>query len=484
MKILITGATGYIGGLLVPELLDKGHDLRVLVRDPSRLNGRIWNKQVEIVTGDVLDRDSLQPALQDVHTAYYLIHSMKSGVDFHQRDREAAHNFGQVAKQTGVQRIVYLGGLGDTAKSLSPHLRSRQQTGEILNQFGVQVLEFRAGVIVGPGSLSFEMIRYLTERVPIMICPRWVFTKAQPLSVRDVLAYLLSALELPSNESQIIEIGGPEVLSYGDMLRGYASVRELRRWILPVPVLSPALSSYWVHWVTPIPANIARPLIEGLKNEVILQDDKATQLFPAIKPISYHRAVEIALGKLEQAQVETAWSDSLASSLDDRKPVQLTTQEGLIIERREILTSSGPETLYQRFTSLGGSTGWLYANWAWRLRGILDRMVGGVGFRRGRRHPRELRVGDALDFWRVEKLVPGHMLRLRAEMKLPGKAWLQFETHPDEKGSTSLIQTAYFAPKGLLGFLYWYVLYPIHRLIFSGLVKAIAQQNKFVEEFK
>jgi len=479
--VLITGATGYVGGRLLPRLLEAGYRVRCLARDPARLEGRPWLEQVEVVEGDVLEPETLPAAMQGVDAAYYLIHSMSGSADFHERDLSAAGNFGDAAKVAGVQQIVYLGGLGDPDADLSQHLRSRQKTGEALREAGVPVTEFRAAIIVGSGSVSFEMIRYLTERIPVMICPQWVYTRVQPISIRNVLEYLIAALETPESRGEIIEIGGTDVLTYGDMMMGYAEVRGLRRVLLPVPVLTPRLSSHWVHWMTPIPADIARPLIEGLRNEVIVRDDKAHRLFPTIQPMDYQASVRLALTNLEASEVETAWSDALVTSQGDISPVVLTTQDGMIIEQRQRLVQATPAVVYRAFAGLGGERGWLYANWAWRLRGVMDRLIGGVGLRRGRRHPSEVRVGDVLDFWRVEAVEPGRMLRLRAEMKVPGDAWLQFEIGPQSQGETLLLQTAFFAPKGLLGFLYWYVLYPIHGLIFSGMIRNLARQ---AEEYR
>jgi uncharacterized protein YbjT (DUF2867 family) len=476
--VLITGATGYVGGRLVPRLLEAGYRVRCLVRDPSRLEGRPWLEQVEIVQGDVLKPETLPAAMAGAESAYYLIHSMSGSADFHRRDLAAARNFGKAAKDAGVGRIIYLGGLGDPHADLSQHLRSRQQTGEALLEAGVPVTRFRAAIIVGSGSVSFEMIRYLTERIPVMICPRWVFTRVQPIGVQDVLEYLVAALETPESVGQIIEIGGADVLTYGDMMLGYARVRGLRRFLLSVPVLTPRLSSYWVHWMTPIPAEIARPLIEGLRNEVVVQDDAARRLFPHIQPMDYQTAVHLALAHLDAGQVETAWSDALVTSRGDIPPVVLTIRDGMIVEKRRQVVQAPAATVYRAFSALGGEQGWLYANWAWRLRGIVDRMLGGVGFRGGRRHPYEVRAGDALDFWRVEVVEPGRLLRLRAEMKVPGDAWLQFEVQPRAKEETLLVQTAFFAPKGLFGFLYWYLLYPIHGLIFSGLVRNLARRSE------
>ncbi len=476
--VLVTGVTGYVGGRLVPKLLEAGYRVRVLARDPSRLQGRPWLDQVEVFQGDVLKPETLSPAMQGISAAYYLIHSMMSGEDFHQRDMQAARNFANAAQSQHLKRIIYLGGLGDPESQLSDHLRSRQNTGSALRSSGVNVIEFRAGVIVGAGSASFEMIRYLTERVPVMICPQWVFTRTQPISIGNVLDYLIAAIEHEIDEDLVLEIGGPEILTYGDMLRGYAEARGLSRWIIPVPVLTPRLSSYWVHWVTPIPAALARPLIEGLRNEVIVRDDKAREYFPSIEPISFDKAVDEALLSLEASDVESAWSDALSTNLGDTSPVHLTNQEGMIVERRVCDTDTTPEQAYRAFTSLGGERGWLYANWIWQLRGVIDRINGGVGFRRGRRDPNELRVGDALDFWRVEQLDHNHKMLLRAEMKLPGRGWLQFEAHPIQNGKTRIIQTAFFAPKGLFGTIYWYALYPVHALVFSGLIQEVAVMAK------
>ena len=476
--ILVTGATGYVGGRLVPRLLQAGYRVRVLVRDPKRLEGRFWLNNVNVVKGDVYKPDSLDEAMSGVYAAYYLIHSMSGSDDFHQLDLIGSRNFGQIANKTGVQRIIYLGGLGDPQSSLSNHLRSRQQTGDELRNSGVSVTEFRAAVIVGSGSLSFEMIRYLTERVPLMICPRWVFTRIQPISIDDVLDYLVQSLQVDASRDKIIEIGGSDVQTYGDMMLIYANVRGLRRYLIPVPVLTPRLSSYWVHWVTPIPAKIARPLIEGLKNEVIVRSDIAALLFPNIKPIGYEAAVRLALQNLESDIVETVWHDALASSLGQIPPVYLTTEQGLIIERREYPVKAPIEKVFTTICGLGGERGWLYFDVAWKLRGALDRIIGGVGMRRGRRHPDEVRVGDAIDFWRVEALVPDRLLRLRAEMIVPGKAWLQFEVVPQSDSETTIIQTAFFEPKGLLGVMYWYGLYPIHALIFAGMIKQIAEKSQ------
>lgn len=472
--MLVTGATGYIGGRLVPRLLDMGFRVRCLVRDPSRLEGRPWHGAVEVAAGDVLQPETLVRAMQGVEVAYYLIHSLGAGAKFSERDLLSARNFSETARDCGVARIVYLGGLAQESPELSEHLRSRQQTGDALRASGVPVTEFRAGVIVGSGSVSFEIIRYLTERLPVMICPRWVYTRTQPIGIRDVLDYLAAALENTASTGRIIEIGGADIVTYGDMMMIYAEVRELRRWLVPVPVLTPRLSSLWVNLVTPIPSNIARPLVEGLRNENIVRDQSAAELFPAVRPAGYRTSVKRALDRLQASNIETTWSDALGTSLRDVAPVILTTHEGMIVERRQRVVRTSPSESFKVFMGLGGKRGWLASNWAWKIRGFADRMIGGIGMRRGRRHADELRVGDALDFWRVEAVEADRLLRLRAEMKVPGQAWLQFQATPLEGGGTLLSQSAFFAPRGLAGWLYWYALYPVHKIIFSGLIDEIA----------
>lgn len=475
--ILVTGATGYVGGRLVPALLDSGFRVRILVRDKDRIQGRSWQGSVEVFEGDVLQPETLLPAMEGVHAAYYMIHSMMDSPDFHQRDLTAARNFGKAAKDSNVQRIIYLGGLGESEADLSQHLRSRHQTGDALRESGVPVTEFRAAIIVGSGSVSFEMIRYLTERLPVMICPQWVYTKVQPIGIRNVLDYLVLALDTPESIGKIIEIGGEDVLTYGEMMQQYAVVRGLKRWLLPVPVLTPRLSSHWVHWITPIPKEIAQPLIDGLRNEVIIRNEIASNIFPQIEPMDYKDAVKLALDRLEAGQIESRWSDALASSQGDGSSILLATKEGMIIERRQKSVAAPPVDIYKAFASLGGEQGWLYMDWAWQIRGYIDRVFGGVGLRRGRRNPLEVRVGEALDFWRVEAIEYPKLLRLRAEMKVPGDAWLQFDVLPQGQFKSHLIQTAYFAPKGLAGFLYWYLLYPIHSLVFSGMINQLAERS-------
>jgi uncharacterized protein YbjT (DUF2867 family) len=474
--VLVTGATGYVGGRLVPRLLAAGYPVRVMVRDATRLGARDWLGRVEVAEGDVTRPDSLAPALKDVKIAYYLVHSMAGGRGFEETDVRAAEDFALAAHAAGVVRIIYLGGLGDPAQHLSSHLRSRQETAVALRKAGIPVTEFRAAVIVGSGSVSFEMIRYLTERVPLMVCPRWVYTRIQPIGIEDALQYLVEAIAKAETAGAVVEIGGANVLSYAEMMLGYARIRGLRRLLLPTPVLSPRLSSYWVHWVTPIPASIARPLIEGLRSEVVLRDDSAARLFPEIHPASYEAAVRLALRDLGERKVETNWCGAMVSNPGVSAPVCLVSTEGMIVERRERLVQASAATVYQVFVGLGGDRGWLALDWTWKLRGLVDRILGGVGFRRGRRDPDDLRVGDALDFWRVESVEPGRLLRLRAEMKVPGLAWLEFEADRGDDAPTLLRQTAFFAPRGIVGLAYWWLLYPVHALLFSLLARRIARR--------
>jgi uncharacterized protein YbjT (DUF2867 family)/uncharacterized protein YndB with AHSA1/START domain len=445
-----------------------------MARDPSRLAGRPW-PGVEVVAGDALDPASLDRALAGMDAAYYLIHSLAAGeAGFEALDRSAAHNFGEAARRSGTRQVIYLGGLGERDAGLSKHLRSRHETGEALRAGGTPVTEFRAAVIVGSGSLSFEMIRYLTERVPVMITPRWVKTRCQPIAVDDVIAYLVAALGNPEAVGRVFEIGGPEVLTYGDMMLGYAHTRGLRRWLVAVPVLTPRLSSYWVDLVTPIPKAYARTLVEGMRSEVVVHDDSAARVF-GIPATPYSEAVRLALENIERGEVETNWAGSFPSSPRE-VGVSVEEREGRVFERRTETIDAPADRVFAVFTGIGGRRGWYAANLLWRLRGALDRVGGGVGMRRGRRHPDELRPGDALDFWRVESVEPGRSLRLRAEMKVPGRAWLVFEVRTEGEDRSRLVQTAVFEPRGLLGALYWYALYPVHQIVFSGMAKGIRRR--------
>ncbi len=476
--ILVTGATGYVGGRLVRRLVESGYKVRVLVRDKTRLQGKPWAEKVEIVEGDALKADKLPAAMENVEYAYYLIHSMTDTADFPQRDIIAARTFGAVAKACGVKRIIYLGGLGDPNTKLSKHLKSRQETGKALAEAGVPVTEFRAAIIVGSGSVSFEMIRYLTERLPILICPLWMSTKIQPIAIRNVLSYLIAAISTPQSAGKIIEIGGPNVLTYGELILGYAKVKGLKRKLINIPFWNEQIYAHLISLITPIPLNIARPLIAGLRNEVIVRTDTAKKLFPYIQLIDYYTAVRLALAKTDSCEVETAWSDSLVYTQGDKVPKRLVDQEGMLSYRRQHIVNAPPEMVFNVITSLGGNKGWLYADWTWEIRGFIDRLLGGIGTRRGRRDPQELNVGDAVDFFRVEAIEKNRRLLLRTEMKNPGNGWLQFEIQPLKDGNTKLIQSALFEPKGLPGLAYWYLLLPIHELIFAGLVRELDRLAK------
>lgn len=478
-KILVTGATGYIGGRLVPNLLAAGYSVRCLVRDADRLRAKEWHADVEIVVADALDPESLPPAMEGCDVAYYLIHSMASSErGFEDRDRRAAENFGRAASRTGIEHIVYLGGLGDPEKGMSDHLESRQETGRFLAASGVPTTEFRAAIIVGSGSVSFEMIRYLTERLPIMITPSWVDTRVQPIAVRDVIAYLTQAAERQPDDHRIVEIGGPDIFTYRGLMEVYAEVRGLRRFMIPTPVLSPELSSYWINIVTPIPASIARPLVRGLTSEVVVGNPEPAKSLFDVQPVSYETAVKLALDRTRQGAVETLWSGSL-SAVPRGTPAaaELTDTEGMLVDRQVVQIDSSPAETFRAVSRIGGDEGWYAFDWLWKLRGTLDHLLGGVGMRRGRRDPNELLPGDTVDFWRVESVDEPHHLQLRAEMKLPGRAWLRFDIQPADEG-TELQQTAFFEPKGLFGYLYWWSVYPLHAILFPRMIASIAERVK------
>jgi len=478
--ILVTGATGYVGGRLVPRLLDAGYRVRCLVRDPARLYGRPWHKRVEIVEGNAMERASLEAAFKGVHSAYYLIHGMQGGKPNAEHDLQMARNFIAAADEQGVQRVIYLGELVDPSARLSPYLRSRHETGYLLRQSRIPVTEFRAGMIIGSGSALFEMIRYLAEREPVPVCPAWFFSLAQPVAISDVLQYLVEALRVPESAGRTIEIGGPTRLTYADMLLGYAAERGLKRRLIRTPFNAPRLSAYWVHMVTPIHWRTVLPLIEGLRASLVVHDDEARKLFPHIKPRDYQQAVRAALGRVLSDVVETSWSDALVNSAGDTRPYKFAVEEGMMIERRSLVLEVPTAAAFRAYCGVGGARGWLFMDWAWALRGWMDKAIGGVGIRRGRRHPDEIRAGESLDFWRVEAVEKDHLLRLRAEMLVPGKAWLEFESTPLPQAETLLVQTAYFAPRGVLGFMYWYLMWPFHAFLFDGLIRQIAARARML----
>jgi len=471
--ILLSGATGYVGGRLLRALTARGHRVRCLARRPESLVSRV-PAGTEVVAGDCLRRETLDPALANVHTAYYLVHSMAAGAAFEEQDRLAARNFGEAARAAGVRKIVYLGGLGKEGAGLSSHLRSRQETGDVLRaSSGVPVVELRASVVIGSGSLSFELIRSLVERLPVMVCPRWVETKAQPIAIEDLVAYLLAALDLDPAEGLTVEIGGADQVTYGDLMREYAAQRGLRRWLVPVPVLTPRLSSLWLGLTTPVYARVGRKLIEGVRNPTVVRDDAARRLFPAIAPMGLRRAIERALANEDEELAATRWSDALSSAGTAPGGYGGLRVGPRLVDSRATRVRATAVEAYAPIRRIGGASGWYYADVLWRLRGFLDLLVGGVGVRRGRRHPDLLAVGDAHDFWRVEAFEPDRRLRLAAEMKVPGRAWLEFEVKEDEAGTT-IRQTAEFDPAGLAGLLDWYGIYPLHLLVFRGMLRGIA----------
>ncbi len=470
--ILVTGATGYVGGRLATALERAGHRVRCLARRPETLHGRVA-ATTEVVGGDCLDPATMRGALEGVDTAYYLVHSMGSTTDFSSLDRRAARNFGYAARAAGVRRIVYLGGLGEPGDDLSLHLKSRHETGEILRESGVPVVEFRASVIIGSGSLSFEMVRALVERLPVMICPKWVSVASQPIAIEDVIAYLMAALDLPEGASGIYEIGGPDVVSYGDIMREYARQRGLRRWLIPVPVLTPRLSSLWLGLVTPLYARVGRKLIDSLRNPTTVGSDQAGHAFP-IRPLSLRDAITRAISLEDAKHAATRWSDALSSAGTLPRSwggVRFGTR---IVDSKAVTVNAPPAEAFAPVRRIGGSRGWYYGDLLWRVRGFLDLLVGGIGMRRGRRDPEIPHPGDTLDCWRVEAYEPDRLLRLAAEMRLPGRAWLQFEVTPLPGGRSQIQQTAIFDPAGLAGLLYWHTLYPIHAVIFRGMLAGIA----------
>ncbi len=469
MNIVVFGASGYVGGRLIPALLARGHRVRAVTRSPASLDDHPWRDEVEVMSADLLDVETLPAVVDGMDAAYYMVHSMERD-DFEEIDRSAAENFVAAASGSTLQRVIYLGGLG--RGDLSPHLASRQQVGEILASGSVPVTEFRAAVIIGSGSLSFEMTRYLTEVLPVMVTPRWVQTKCQPIAIADVLEYLAAALEHPDTTGQVIEIGGPDVLTYEQMMRRYAAVAGLkRRLIIRVPVLSLGLSARWVGLVTPISNDVAVHLVDSLKHEVVVTDDKADRLMP--KPtIGYDDAVRRAIERTHGESVPTRWARGSWQPADPL-PSDPDHAYGTILRDRRVVRSSAPApAVAAAFIGVGGARGYYTSDWAWRLRGLIDQVFGGIGLRRGRRDPDRVSVGEPLDFWRVVRVEPGSSLDLKAEMLLPGEAWLGWKVESAGGGST-LTQTAWFVPRGLLGRVYWFVLWPFHAVIFPRMAKGI-----------
>jgi uncharacterized protein YbjT (DUF2867 family) len=468
--ILLTGASGYVGGRLLPRLLAMGLRVRCLARRPEFLRDRA--APAEVVAGDVLDRDSLEPALAGVDTAYYLVHSMASGADFEAQESTGARNFAAAAKAQGVRRIVYLGGLGDESELRSAHMRSRHEVGRILRESGVPTIELRASIVIGSGSLSFEMIRALVERLPAMITPRWVRVVGQPIAIEDLISYLIGALDHRGQESRVIEIGGADCVSYGDLMREYARQRGLRRIMLPVPLLTPRLSSLWLGLVTPLYARVGRALVDSMKAPSVVRDGSGMQLLP-VRPVGMREAIAAALRNEDREFAASRWFDAVISGSGVGSRARGRFGNRIVAVRTRAVAVPAARA-FEPIACIGGERGWYAYNWMWRLRGAIDRLLGGVGMRRGRAPAERLRAGMALDFWRVEAHEPGRRLRLEAEMKLPGRAWLEFEVVPNGAGAI-IRQTAVFDPLGLGGLSYWYVLYPFHSLIFDGMLAGIAR---------
>lgn len=473
-EVLVLGATGYVGGRLVSKLLDAGHGVRVLTRSAGRAERYEWSDRVQAFTGDVLDPDTLAPALEGCDAVYYLVHSIGTGGDFASTEATSARNVRDAADAAGLRRIVYLGGMG-SGDGLSQHLASRHRVGEILAAGRTATTELRAAVIIGSGSISFEMLRYLTEVLPVMVTPRWVRTKCQPIAISDVLYYLTAVLDDPETVDRVLQIGGPDVVTYAEMMQTYAEVAGLpRRIIVPVPLLSPRLSSRWVGLVTPLPARVAVPLIDSLRHEVVMTEHDIDLLVPH-RPLTFRESLELALRHTRAEAIDTRWTDS-GFTPADTIPGDPDWAGGSIFEDHQTVdVRATPDAIYRAFARIGGEHGYYVLNWAWSLRGLADKLIGGPGIRRGRRHPVDLRPGEALDFWRVVTSEPGRQLVLEAEMKVPGKAWLSWRIEAaDEPGVARLHQVASFAPRGLFGRLYWYTMLPFHWLIFRQMAHAIA----------
>jgi len=479
-KVLVTGASGYVGGRLIQELLRKDFSIRVMVRDARKISSQPWFSQVEIAEASAENIDELNRALEGVDVAYYLIHSINTGANFEETEARIAGNFAQAAERQKVSQIIYLGGIAND-KNISQHLASRKQTGISLASTSVPVMEIRAGIIIGSGSASFEMLRHVTHRLPIMVTPKWVLNRTQPIAIRDVLWYLVHAGSLPEPVSGIFDIGGPEVLTYEDMMQTFARISGLpKRWIIKVPVLTPSFSSLWIGLVTPVPTSIARPLVNSLISEVVADPQRSLdKLIPKPDPglLPLATAIELALAKISNHDVLTRWSDANTPTAPWARAQSDPAWAGekTFVDSRVRITRVSNQAVWAAIEKIGGDHGWYGSDFLWYVRGLMDRMIGGVGLRRGRRDPVHLHVGESLDFWRVEEIIPGQKLRLYAEMILPGKAWLQFEVS-EANGQTRVIQEAIFSPRGLGGQLYWLAVAPFHTFIFPRMLKNIVKE--------
>ncbi len=472
LRVLVTGGSGYVGGRLVPALLERGHRVRCVVRNPRKLDPATWSEQIEVVQADIAD--DLREAMAGIEVAVFLVHSIGEGNDWVARERAIAENFRRAAEAAGVRRIVYLGGLGDDHSELSVHLRSRHEVGVVLAAGPVETVELRAAVVIGAGSASFEMLRYLTEVLPVMVTPKWVGTRCQPISIRDVLRYLVSVIEAPGALAGVLEIGGPDVVSYAKMMAIYAQEAGLKkRRLIPVPVLTPRLSSLWVGLVTPVPAQLARPLVDSLVNAVVVTNHRAEKLFP-FERFPLAASIHHAIGRTAVGDVPTKFDDASSPVWQSAATDPSWTGGTEFTDVRTMVVAADPHHTWQAVCRVGGEQGWHRGEFLWKLRGLADQLAGGPGLRRGRRHPDRLSVGEPVDFWRVEDLETDRLLVLVAEMRLPGKAWLQWTVEPVSAG-TLLVQTARFRPRGLFGRAYWYLVAPFHGLVFPGLIKGIAR---------
>jgi uncharacterized protein YbjT (DUF2867 family) len=463
--VLVTGSTGYIASRLIPKLLERGYRVRCLVRQPHRLQSRAWFPYVEIAIGDVMDPPTLLPAMEGVHAAYYLVHNMSSGHGYTSRERSSAQTFASIAGQAGVQHIIYLGGLANPQRIVSSHMRSRMETGEALRQGQVPVTEFRAGVIVGPGSISFEMIRFMTELMPVIFGPSWLQNLAQPIAIQNVIDYLLAALDSNASQSRVFEIGGPDKMSYVELMLTYGRLRGLSRKYVIVPGIPVWFMALGVGWMTPVPAVIATPLVDGMRSESAVQDESACQVFPDVRLLGYEEAVNLTLGQLRPDLIEPNWNSK-------EQEVKALKHEGFFIDHRSLPVDAAPEKVFHTFANIGGKHGWLYADWLWRLRGWLDSLLGGPGMRGRSNH---LDVGDVVDFYRVEAIEESRLLRFHSELKAPGEGWMEWRAE-NSGGITRLSQTGFFTPHGFWGFAYWILLSPFHRFVFRGLFRTIVRE--------